>query len=121
MGQKKAMEGLAAALTECFKAATEAGTKHVDARLEAGTKHVDARLEAGTKHVDARLEAGTKHVDARLDKQDATLRLFWKQMEVARNICLSTTDIGHQISIPQSLVCQPRANIVIWSMVSIGR
>lgn len=32
--QRKALEGLAAALTECFEAATEAGTKHVDARLD---------------------------------------------------------------------------------------
>lgn len=45
--QKKAIEGLAAALNECFEAATEAGTKHVDARL---------------------------------DKQDDTLRVFWKQL-----------------------------------------
>ena len=45
--KQKAIEGLAATLTECFEAATEAGTKHVDARL---------------------------------DKQDDTLRLFWKQL-----------------------------------------
>ena len=54
--QKKALEGLAAALrptedlagalTECFEAA---------------------------------VEAGTKHVDTRLDKQDATLRMIWTQ------------------------------------------
>ena len=63
--QKKAIEGLAAALrppptemlaaalNECFEAATEAGTKHVDAAL--------ARQ------------------DAVLEKQNDTLRMIWTQ------------------------------------------
>ena len=70
--QKKAIEGLAAALrppptemlaaalNECFEAATEAGTKHVDAAL-------------------ARQDAALARQDAVLEKQNDTLRMIWTQ------------------------------------------
>ena len=51
--QQKAIEGLAAALNECFGAATE-------------------RSEKAVEHL--------RHdMNTRLDKQDATLRLMWNQ------------------------------------------
>ena len=56
--QQKAIEGLAAALNECF----------------------DAAVEAGERRNQAAMDAMERRLDARLDKQDDTLRLFWNQL-----------------------------------------
>ena len=55
--QKKALDGLAAAL-----------------------RPTEGLASALTECFEAAVEAGTKHVGSRLDKQDDTLRLFWKQL-----------------------------------------
>ena len=51
--QKRAIEGLAAALQECF-----------DASIEVADKRMEPRFEK---------------MDARLDRQDDTLRMIWTQ------------------------------------------
>ena len=56
----RAIEGLAAALQECFDASIEAAEKRVEPRFG----KIDARLDK---------------VDTRLDKQDDTLRMIWTQ------------------------------------------
>ena len=55
-------ENLAAALTECFGAAVEAGEKRSEKRLE------------------RRLEADKTERDVEREKDRATLRLFWHQL-----------------------------------------
>ena len=61
---KRAIEGLAAALQECFDAAGEAAEKRMERRLEPRFAKIDARFEK---------------MDTRLDKQDDTLRMIWTQ------------------------------------------
>ena len=63
----RAIQGLAAALQECFDASIEAAEKRAEPRYG----RIDARLDK----VDARLDK----VDTRLDKQDDTLRMIWTQ------------------------------------------
>ena len=68
---KRAIEGLAAALQECFDSAGEAAEKRMERRLEPRFAKIDARFEK----IDARFEK----MDTRLDKQDDTLRMIWTQ------------------------------------------
>jgi hypothetical protein len=56
----RAIQGLAAALQECFDASIESAEKRLEPRFEA----IDSRFEK---------------VETRLDKQDATLRMIWTQ------------------------------------------
>ena len=56
----RAIEGLAAALQECFDASIEAAEKRMEPRFG----KIDARLDK---------------VDTRLDKQNDTLRMIWTQ------------------------------------------
>ena len=58
--QKRAIEGLAAALQECFDTSIETAGKRMEPRFE----KIDARFEK---------------IDTRLDKQDDTLRMIWTQ------------------------------------------
>ena len=58
--QKRAIEGLAAALQECFDASIEVAEKRMEPRFE----KIDTRFEK---------------IDTRLDKQDDTLRMIWTQ------------------------------------------
>ena len=58
--RRRAIEGLAAALQECFDASFEAAEKRMEPRFG----KIDARLDK---------------VDTRLDKQDDTLRMIWTQ------------------------------------------
>ena len=58
--QKRAIEGLAAALQECFDASIEVADKRMEPRFE----RMDRRFEK---------------MDARLDRQDDTLRMIWTQ------------------------------------------
>ena len=58
--QKRAIEGLAAALQECFDTSIEVAEKRMEPRFE----KIDARFE---------------NMDTRLDKQDDTLRMIWTQ------------------------------------------
>ena len=56
----RAIQGLAAALQECFDASMEEAEKRIEPRFE----KIDSRFEK---------------VETRLDKQDATLRMIWTQ------------------------------------------
>ena len=58
--RKRAIEGLAAALQECFDASSEVAEKRMEPRF----KRIDARFEK---------------IEIRLDKQDDTLRMIWTQ------------------------------------------
>ena len=97
--QKRAIEGLAAALQECFDASSELAEKRMEkrneprfAKIDDRFEQVDARFEqidARFEQVDARFEqvdARFEQVDARFDKmethlgkQDDTLRMIWTQ------------------------------------------
>ena len=65
--QKRAIEGLAAALQECFDTSIEVAGKRMEPRFE----QIDTRFE----QIDTRFE----QIDTRLDKQDDTLRMIWTQ------------------------------------------
>ena len=67
--QKKAIEGLAAALRP----------PPVEKLAAALNECFDAAVEAGEKRNKAAMDAMERRLDSRLDKQDDTLRLFWKQ------------------------------------------
>ena len=58
--QKRAIEGLATALQECFDVSIEVAEKRMESRFE----KIDTRFEK---------------IDTRLDKQDDTLRMIWTQ------------------------------------------
>ena len=90
--QKRAIEGLAAALQECFDASSELAEKRMEKRNEPRFAKIDDRFEqvdARFEQVDARFEqvdARFEQVDARFDKmethlgkQDDTLRMIWTQ------------------------------------------
>ena len=72
--QKKALEGLAAALTECFEAATERATQ----AAERTTQAAERATQAAERAADA-AEKAVREVGPRLDRQDATLRMIWMQ------------------------------------------
>ena len=55
--QKRAIEGLATALQECF----------------------DASIDVAEKRFEQRMEPRFEKIDTRLDKQDDTLRMIWTQ------------------------------------------
>ena len=55
--QKRAIEGLATALQECF----------------------DASIDVAEKRFEKRMEPRFEKIDTRLDKQDDTLRMIWTQ------------------------------------------
>ena len=55
--QKRAIEGLATALLECF----------------------DASIDVAEKRFEKRMEPRFEKIDTRLDKQDDTLRMIWTQ------------------------------------------
>lgn len=59
-----AIQGLAAALQECFDASIEAAETRMEKRFEPRFEAIDSRFEK---------------VETRLDKQDATLRMIWTQ------------------------------------------
>ena len=62
--RKRAVEGLAAALQECFDASVEVAEKRFEQRMEPRFEKMDTRFG---------------QMDTRLDKQDDTLRMIWKQ------------------------------------------
>ena len=68
--QKRAIEGLAAALQECFDAATEKATGAAEKAQQAAEKAQQAAEEA--KDV-------AQGLSVRLDRQDDTLRMIWTQ------------------------------------------
>ncbi len=55
--QKRAIEGLATALQECF----------------------DVSIEVAEKRFEQRMEPRFEKIDTRLEKQDDTLRMIWTQ------------------------------------------
>jgi urocanate hydratase len=55
--QKRAIEGLATALQECF----------------------DVSIEVAEKRFEQRMESRFEKIDTRLEKQDDTLRMIWTQ------------------------------------------
>ena len=55
--QKRAIEGLATALQECF----------------------DVSIEVAEKRFEQRMEPRFEKIDTRFDKQDDTLRMIWTQ------------------------------------------
>ena len=55
--QRRAIEGLATALQECF----------------------DASIDVAEKRFEKRMEPRFEKIDTRLDKQDDTLRMIWTQ------------------------------------------
>ena len=57
--QKRAIEGLATALQECF----------------------DASIDVAEKRFEQRMEPRFEKIDTRLDKQDDTLRMIWTQCD----------------------------------------
>ena len=65
--QKRAIEGLATALQECFDVSIEVAEKRMESRFE----KIDTRFE----QIDTRFEK----IDTRLEKQDDTLRMIWTQ------------------------------------------
>lgn len=65
--RQRAIEGLAAALQECFDASIEVAEKRMEPRF----KRIDARFE----QIDTRFEK----IETHLDKQDDTLRMIWTQ------------------------------------------
>lgn len=66
--QKRALEGLAAALAECFEAAVEAGEKRTRAVL-------NEALSAHKQTLDKALNAQNEALSA----QNRTLRMIWQQ------------------------------------------
>ena len=62
--QKRAIEGLATALQECFDVSIEVAEKRFEQRMEPRFEKIDTRLEK---------------IDTRLEKQDDTLRMIWTQ------------------------------------------
>lgn len=88
--QKRALEGLAAALTECFEAAVEAGEQRTRAVLnEALSAHeqtLDETLNAHKRTLDEALNAQNRTLNAQnrtlneaLSAQNRTLRMIWQQ------------------------------------------
>lgn len=62
--QKRAIEGLATALQECFDVSIEVAEKRFEQRMEPRFEKIDTRFEK---------------IDTRLEKQDDTLRMIWTQ------------------------------------------
>jgi thymidylate kinase len=62
--QKRAIEGLATALQECFDVSIEVAEKRFEQRMESRFEKIDTRFEK---------------IDTRLEKQDDTLRMIWTQ------------------------------------------
>ena len=81
--QKRALEGLAAALTECFEAAVEAGEQRTRAVLnEALSAHkqiLDETLNAHKRTLDEALNAQNRTLNEALSAQNRTLRMIWQQ------------------------------------------
>ena len=80
------VERLAAALQDCI---SPPGREERVARLAdalqdcldtAATAAATAAAKAAVAEMEPRFEAMEARMDTRLDKQDATLRMFWKQM-----------------------------------------
>jgi thymidylate kinase len=69
--QKRAIEGLATALQECFDVSIEVAEKRFEQRMESRFEKIDTRFEK----IDTRFEK----IDTRLEKQDDTLRMIWTQ------------------------------------------
>ena len=59
--QKRAIEGLATALQECFDVSIEVAEKRFEQRMEPRFEKIDTRFEK---------------IDTRLEKQDDTLRMI---------------------------------------------
>ena len=70
--QKRALEGLAAALTECFEAAVEAGEQRTRAVL-------NEALSAHKQTLDETLNAQNRTLNEALSAQNRTLRMIWQQ------------------------------------------
>ena len=71
--QKRAIENLASALNECFDANFEVADRRFDERFEA---KFDAKFEKKFEEMERRFEAKW---ESRFDRQDATLRMIWRQ------------------------------------------
>ena len=70
--QKRALEGLAAALTECFEAAVEAGEQRTRAVL-------NEALSAHKQTLDEALNAQNRTLNEALSAENRTLRMIWQQ------------------------------------------
>lgn len=94
--QQRAVRNLAAALNECFDAATESAAEKAARRAAESTEKVaesaarkvaESAARKAADSVKAELKADmyamegrlNKHMDDRLDRQDDTLRMIWTQ------------------------------------------
>lgn len=88
--QKRALEGLAAALTECFEAAVESGEQRTRAvlneALSAHKRTLDETLSTHKQTLDEALNAQNRTLNAQnrtlneaLSAQNRTLRMIWQQ------------------------------------------
>lgn len=84
--QKRALEGLAAALAECFEAAVEAGEKRTRAvlneSLSAHKQTLDEALNAQNEVLNAHTRTLDEALNAQneaLSAQNRTLRMIWQQ------------------------------------------
>ena len=75
------IERLAAALQDCFDAAVEEGALRTEKRMDERMDGFGKRMDGFEKRMDKRMDRFEQRVDGRLDKQDATLRMVWKQVK----------------------------------------
>ena len=73
----RAIQGLAAALQECLDSAVESSARQVrqEVRAEIGPRF-DSAVESSARQVRQEVRAD---IGPRFDRQDATLRLMWRQ------------------------------------------
>ena len=72
--QKRAIEGLAAALQECFDAATEKATEAAQKHNRRHNRPLEKAQQAAEEAKDV-----AQGLSVRLDRQDDTLRMIWTQ------------------------------------------
>ena len=81
--QKRALEGLAAALTECFEAAVESGEQRTRAvlneALSAHKRTLDETLSTHKQTLDEALNAQNRTLNEALSAQNRTMRMIWQQ------------------------------------------
>ena len=69
--RKRAIEGLASALQECFDASIDVAERRFEQRMEPRFEKMDTRF--------GQIDTRFGQIDTRLDKQDDTLRMIWTQ------------------------------------------
>lgn len=77
--QKRALEGLAAALTECFEAAVEAGEQRTRAVLNEALSAHKRTLDEALNAQNRTLNAQNRTLNEALSAQNRTLRMIWQQ------------------------------------------